>query len=333
MRSIKSLLLHLIERVGGFYLLRYLQKNNPVVLMYHRIINDQLINGLTPEEFEQQIAYISKHFNVMPIDELIKDVTHDRTKPYSLALTFDDGHYDFYAYAWPILKKYNLPASIYVTTGFVDGTTWLWPDLLKYILINSKVTHLDTTDIGAPHIGLLSADKEHHHTNWHQLGDYCLTLKAQDRNLFLHALARQAHIDLSHSPQPPFHSVTWPQLNEMVKDGLSVGSHTVTHPILSSLDEITLDYELRTSAEAILQKLGLSPIGLCYPNGRTEDINESVIKAAKKLGYTYGLMGRNSRLKKTSLFKIGRIAANKNFFYFKWTLARRKQDITSTYIQ
>jgi len=333
MRPVKTLLLHLIERVGGFYLLRYFQKSNPVILMYHRIINDGLINGLTPDEFEQQIIYIKKHFTVMPIDELIKDVTQNKVKPYSLALTFDDGHYDFYINAWPILKKYNLPASIYVTTGFVDGTTWLWPDLLKYILLNSKATHLDTTDIGAPQIGVLSTETEHHYTSWHQLGDYCLTLKAEDRNHFLHALARQAHIDLSDSPQPPFHSVTWSQLNEMVKDGLSVGSHTVTHPILSSLNKENLDYELRTSAEAILKNLGLSAIGICYPNGRAEDINEDVIKTAKKLGYTYGLMGRNSTLKKTSLFKIGRIAANKNFFYFRWTLARRKQDINSTYIQ
>jgi peptidoglycan/xylan/chitin deacetylase (PgdA/CDA1 family) len=327
MRLLKTLLLHLIEYIGGFRLLRHLKKNDPVILMYHRIISNQLINGLTPEEFEQQINYISKHFKVIPIDELINDINQDKVRPHSLALTFDDGHYDFYTNAWPILKKYNLPASIYITTGFIDGTTWLWPDLLKYILINSKIAHIDTAEIGP-----ISTNQEHHRT-WHKLGDYCLTLKTEERNQFLLRLARQAQIDLINSPQPPFHSVTWSQLNEMAKDGLNVGSHTVTHPILSSLSREDMFYELGTSAKAIEQNLGTSPDGICYPNGRTEDINEDVIKAVKELGYTYGLMGRNSKLKKKSLFKIGRLAANKNFFYFKWTLAKREQDSTNAYMQ
>jgi peptidoglycan/xylan/chitin deacetylase (PgdA/CDA1 family) len=140
-------------------------------------------------------------------------------------------------------------------------------------------------------------------------------------------------VPILNSPQSPFHAVTWPQLTEMVNEGLAVGSHTVTHPILSSLSVEELHYELATSAITIHQHLGIPPTGICYPNGRPEDINEDVIKTAKQLGYTYGLMGRNSKFNPKRTFKIGRIAANKDFFYFKWTLARRKQDIPGSYIQ
>ena len=327
MSIIKKLLLHMIESLGGFQLLRRIRKNDPVILMYHRILQDDFINGLAPQEFEQQVAYISKHFNVVSIEDLLRDVKNNCVQPYSLALTFDDGHYDFYTHAWPILKKYNFPASLYITTGFVDGTTWLWPDLLKYILLNSNEAILNVE-----HLGDISTRATDHHINWHKLGDHCLTLTTDSRNSLLHRLAADAKISISESPQPPFHSVTWPQLQEMSTEGLVVGSHTVTHPILSSLSIENLHYELGASANAIQQHLGAAPAGICYPNGRPEDISEGVIKAAELNGYSYGLMGRYSRFNHKRRFTIGRIAANKDFFYFKWTLARREQDIPDSYI-
>lgn len=328
MPTLKKILLHCIETLGGFQLMRHIKKNDPIILMYHRILKDELINGLAPQEFEKQIAYIHKHFNVVSIEDLLQDIKNNTTKPYSLALTFDDGHYDFYTNAWPILKKFNVPASLYITTGFVDGTTWLWPDLLKYILLNSNTAILNVENLGD-----ISTHNTEHHNSWHKLGDHCLTLSAEARNKLLFKLADDAKITVSNTPQPPFHSVSWPQLQEMHKEGLVVGSHTVTHPILSSLSTTSLQYELAMSAATIQQHLGTAPTGICYPNGRPEDINEDVIKAAELTGYTYGLMGRNSKFNATRTFKIGRIPANKDFFYFKWTLARRKQDIPDSYIQ
>ena len=328
MPNFKKLVLHAIEFMGGFGLLRYLHRHTPIILMYHRIYNDKFISGLDPLEFEKQIAYITKNFNVLPIEDLIENLNKNKIKPYSLALTFDDGHFDFYTSAWPILKKYNLPASLYITTGFVDGTTWLWPDLIKYILLNSKVEVLN-----AQGVGTISTTKSNHHTSWHKLGDYCLTLHAEQRNKLLLQLANDAQVSISNTPQSPFHSVTWGQLKEMSQEGLTVGSHTVTHPILSSLSIDALRNELTESAQAIEKNLGTIPLGLCYPNGRPEDINEIVINEAESAGYAYGLMGRNTKLSKARNFKIGRLAANKDFFYFKWTLARRKQDITDSYLQ
>ncbi len=308
--------------------MRYFRKNDPIILMYHRILNDEFINGLAQQEFERQIAYIHKNFNVLSIEDLLQNIKNNTAKPYSIALTFDDGHYDFYTNAWPILKKYNVPASLYITTGFVDGTTWLWPDLLKYILLNSNTAILNVETLGD-----ISTHKTAHHISWHKLGDYCLTLSVEARNKLLFKLASDAKITISNTPQPPFNAVTWPQLQEMHQEGLVVGSHTVSHPILSSLSIENLHYELAASASAIQQHLGTAPAGICYPNGRAEDISGDVIKTAELTGYTYGLMGRNSKFNPARTFKIGRIAANKDFFYFKWTLARRKQDIPGSYIQ
>jgi peptidoglycan/xylan/chitin deacetylase (PgdA/CDA1 family) len=320
-------MLRVIENLGGFAFMQWKNNHKPLVLMYHRIIDEPNIGGLSPHIFEQQIAYICEHFRVVPIATLLDELKNNSLKPYTLAITFDDGHYDFYENAWPILQKYKVPASLYITTGFVSASHWLWPDLLKYILDNNQYHELQIEPFGT--IKTYANLQQ----SWHKLGDYCLTLSAEKRNAFLRDLATAANVTTPNAPIKPYTAVTWQQLAQMQTEGLDVGSHTVSHPILSSLNDENLTYELERSAADIKQHLGTTPQGICYPNGRPEDINNNVIDFAQKAGYRYGLMGRKMPIHNERLFMIGRLAAHKSFDYFKWTLSRRQTDISDTYLQ
>lgn len=328
MSATKKIVLRVIESLGGFDFLQWKNRHQPLILMYHRILDDAAIAGLSPSVFEKQIIYIKKHFRVVSIETLIHEIDTHTLKPSTIAITFDDGHYDFYENAWPILKKHDIPVSLYITTGFVDGHLWLWPDLLKYILDNNKHESLSI-----PEFNTLSTLNHHVQRTWHTLGDYCLTLNVNQRTDFLQRLSIATSVSIPTSPIKSFAAVTWSQLQEMQSGGLIIGSHTVSHPILSTLNETDLHHELQNSADAIEQHLGNRPKGICYPNGRPEDINALVIKTAKNLGYSYGLMGRKMSVSKDRQYMIGRLAANKNFDYFKWTLSRRQNDTSDTYLQ
>lgn len=295
--------------------------------MYHRIIDKPFIAGLSPAEFEKQIAYIAKHFRVVPIETLLDEINRNSVKPFTVALTFDDGHYDFYTHAWPILKKYQLPASLYVTTGFVDGALWLWPDLLKFAMLNSV-----NKTVFLPSLGEVSLNAENLSSSWHKLGDYCLTLTTDKRQEFIEQLAQTAAVTLPPAPVAPFTPVSWQQLDEMQKEGLDIGSHTISHPILSSLSEQHSHNELLESGRNIAQHLGRFPRGICYPNGRPADVNEKVITQAKAIGYTYGLLARNTIIDKKNPFLIGRLASHSDFDYFKWTLCRHAPEQQHNYI-
>lgn len=327
MQTSKRLIVRMLEVSGGLKFLRWYNRFIPQVLMYHRIIDQPFISGLAPAEFERQIAYIAKHFRVVAMDELMNEINHNTIKPHSIALTFDDGHGDFYENAWPILKKYQVPASLYITTGFVNGDLWLWPDLLKFAILNckNKKIHLEP-------IGNLSLEKEHLTNSWHLLGDYCLTLETQKRIDFIHAFACAANVLLPENPVVPFTPVSWQQLTEMQRDGLNIGSHTVSHPILKSLPISEVKYELASSAQMIADKLRIFPKGICYPNGRLADINDDVITQAKILGYQYGLLARNVPINKDSPFLIGRLASHNDFDYFKWMLCRHPAEQQHNYI-
>lgn len=313
MKPYKRFLLRLIESCGGLALMRWKNRFTPQILMYHRIIDSPYINGLTPQEFEKQIAYIAKKFRVVPVEKLLAEVHSNTIQPYTMAVTFDDGHHDFYEAAWPILKKYNIPTTLYITTGFVSDDLWLWPDLLKYIILNATNKQIEILPLGK--ISLLPEDLT---TSWHILGDHCLTLSTPAREQFITQLAATVTLSPPKKPVAPFLPVSWKQLQDMVNEGLDIGSHTISHPILKSLSTAELDDELTGSATVIQNQLSRRPKGICYPNGRRIDIDNRVLEQARQSGYEYGLLARNHSILADSPFLVGRISTHNDFDYFKW---------------
>lgn len=311
----KQLILKFAEAIGLLWLSRFRNRYQPIVLMYHRIVREPLLPGIDPDVFEQQLVYLKANFNVIPMAQLAEDIRNNQVKPYSLAITFDDGHGDFYTHAWPLLRKYNLPAALYVTTGFVDQKCWLWPDLLRYLLIKTQKTSVTT-----PALGELPLTQDTLLQTWNSLGDYCLTLKAEERWQLLAQLAEELGVAPGENAKPPFHSVTWDQLREMQSQGLEVGSHTLSHPILSALTPEQLEEELRASSDHIQRELGKSPLGICYPNGMAKDISPLVEKVGANF-YRYGLVAYPAAIKAARMFHIGRWAAPSSLMRFKIILS------------
>lgn len=327
MASFKSRLFQIIEALGGLKVLHYLNRNSPVILMYHRTIDEPFVAGMSPAIFEEQLHYLKKYFRVIPLEQLIEEISNNSLQPYSVALTFDDGHEDFYRIAWPLLRKFNFPATLYVTTGFVDGTYWLWPDLMRYILLNSKKEILEISALNAK----LSTEKSIVLTSWNTLGDYCLTLKREIRNDFLRALAEEAGITIPAQPVAPFKAISWQQVEEMHAQGLDLGSHTISHPILSNLTPEEIYEELKGSSEALAQHIGYYPNGICYPNGQANDINKHVLEQARLCHYKYGIVAYNRKLSTDECYLLGRVSAASNLRDFKLNLCRIRKDISTLY--
>lgn len=291
--------------------MRFVNRNRPIILMYHRILSNPLLPGISPEIFEQQLAYIKNRFRVIPMNQMVEELNTNSLKPYSVAITFDDGHGDFYTTAWPLLKRYNMPASLYVTTGFVDHQTWLWPDLLRYVLLQGAGTEVQVDPLGS-----LSIEKSQVLKTWGKLGDHCLNLSSEERWSFIAQLAKQLKVDIDRRPREPFAPVTWDQLREMQSEGLDVGSHSVTHPILSALTMETLVTELQGSQQRILEELGNLPTGICYPNGMAQDTSELVETQAQLL-YRYGLVAYPYDIRADKIMHMGRWAAANTINRFK----------------
>lgn len=99
-------------------------KNNAsiVILNYHKVDDMPISLSVSPEQFDQQMAYLqSEGYETITMDQLVANFEQgEKLPPKPLMITFDDGYADNYTNAYPILKKYGFQATIFVITDFLD---------------------------------------------------------------------------------------------------------------------------------------------------------------------------------------------------------------------
>ncbi|PUA27561.1 MAG: hypothetical protein B0W54_13430 [Cellvibrio sp. 79] len=307
---LKETITNLLEVSGSLTIARYITRKKPRILMYHRVIENTQLPGISPGLFEAQLRYIKKRFDIVSLNELLNNID-EKQKPYQLAITFDDGHRDFYTNAWPTLRKLDIPATIFVTTGFIDKKNWLWPDLLRSIVLAAKPDTYSHDGIGSFEI-----TQSNPLIIWNHVADHCLTLSHEKREQFIISLAKKLGVPISSEPQDPYSPISWAELREMHAQGLDIGSHSVTHPILSDLDNEELLYELSYSRQRIREEIGIDPRGICYPNGMAKDTSPNVENHAQQF-YQYGLVAYPATVSANHIMHLGRFAASSNMHRFK----------------
>ena len=113
------------------------------ILLYHRVLDIQKggdfcsLPGIivSVNMFNQQMRYLSKNYNVISLDHLVDSLKNNSPLPKKgVVITFDDGWRDNYSFALPILKKYNLPATIFLTSGYIGTNKTFWPEQVMSIL-------------------------------------------------------------------------------------------------------------------------------------------------------------------------------------------------------
>tara|TARA_R100001460_G_scaffold82140_2_gene123151 strand:+ start:389 stop:1273 length:885 start_codon:yes stop_codon:yes gene_type:complete len=284
--------------------------------MYHRISENGKSGSISAHKFNEQMRIIKKYFNPMSLNKLVELYDKGQLPNYAVAITFDDGYRDFAEYAFPILKNEKIPVTLFVTTGFINGDLWLWPDCLKYIIDKEPVKIKWI-------IKELSKDikvSDNNHDLWNEVADYCMTIPESEKNIFIDKLYDYAQLEKPKKAPEGYRPLSWEQLKEMRKYGLEIGSHSHTHPILTQLTPEELSYELEVSKQQISQNLYLDPVAFCYPNGLPGDFNNDIEKATENAGYKYALAAFPGRYPIENRWAINRYASSESEENFKKVL-------------
>lgn len=288
------------QRAGGFSFAKYLSRNHPKVLMFHRIsVNGE--NGSVPVDiFRKQVRAIKDGFNAVTVNELVKLSDKNLIKN-SIAITFDDGYSDFMEYAFPILQEEGVSATLFITTGFVNGDLWLWPDQIRYALSrrDGKTVSVD----GLPEVFTINDSLDY---CWNNVADYCLTLDSVGRNRLIKDLYGSLDLDMPKLAPKEYMAVSWSDLKQMHSLGLELGSHSYSHPILSNLTVKEIKFELEESKRMIAKNLSIDVDGFCYPNGMPNDFNRAAKDALYELGYKCAVTAFPSKKPLADLYQIGR---------------------------
>ena len=312
----KSALIKTLGKCGGYQLARLLTANQPKILMYHRFSTEKNGQEVTAATFEKQLQMIKRHFNPMTLAQLARYMAeHGKAPRHAAVITVDDGYRDFYEVAFPLLKRYQVPATFFVTTGFVNGDLWLWPDRVTWLLENKRA------GVGMFRLGDFSVDLDRPSAEiWWPLVNHLLAIANNERLAGLEQLEVACGVKLPAQIPAEYAAVTWAQLQEIQSAGIEIGGHTVTHPSLGHMHLADAEREIQQSLAEITHHLGDEARTFCYPNGQPGDYSDQIKKIVGSTRYSAAVTAFSDKYNLDKPYAWRRFVGSEESFQFNKSL-------------
>lgn len=275
--------------------------------LFHRVSpeRDQLWDPMSVELFDKCIRYISKKYDVVQFEELvISDKYKKNNKKKIATIMFDDGYKDNIDFAAPILKKYNLKASFYVVTDCIDKNIPTWTHILEHLFQFTSVQNIEMSfDFLSKELIISRLNSHEERLNYvRKLKPFLKKISHDNRNLVLNKV-----IETYNDIELPKLMMNWDDLRKLKEEGHYIGSHTVSHCMLGTMNnENNIISELTLSSKRIEEQLGHFPITISYPVG---SFNNTTKELSQKVGYKIGLAVKQNvhNPQKEDLFEVSRI--------------------------
>jgi len=289
--------------------------------MYHQIKSEEtkfnpVGSSISSSDFERQMNFISKKLNVISLANMVRKIRMDENenKTY-IAITFDDGYEDNFKLGAPILEKYNVPATFFLTTDFIDNANLVpWWDILESLIVkaNDKIVDED----GIRYNLFLLRDK--------------VSFYKKNRNSILKNYANKEEIidkireKLSIMEIPSGNKfVRWDVLKSINSILFDFGAHTTSHSLLVLKNKDLLKREAAESKRIIELNLRRKVELFAFPYGgevEMQDVKAEVINEAGYIGAVTTIFGSNNKSSDLLLLKRIRISpfSSRGFSFFNY---------------
>ena len=323
MLSLKSIGYDAAATVLRPSLLSRLHAGQAAILTYHGVVDspppipDPVI--VTTDDFRRQMQFLREHFEVLPLDEVVSRCRDRRVQRPIVAITFDDGYQNNHDLALPILEKLGLPATIYLTTGFLDTDTTIWTGLLQHAFTVTRLQTLEWRGRQWPLDSLAARAAS--------LREIKAQFKSQPQASLFATVAEltQALTDserIAIDASSPYRMLDAASLQRLAKsDCIHLGAHTHQHFVLSRIERELQRSEIQISKQKV-ESLTLKPCrSFAYPNGRLEDFNDDTLAILEDVGFEHAVTTIEGLCKSTSFspMRIPRLSVDgrSSFSQFK----------------
>jgi peptidoglycan/xylan/chitin deacetylase (PgdA/CDA1 family) len=283
------------HRGGVFWVLRRVRPSrNIAILRYHAVCGPEGYGYadphlcVSPSGFEQHVAYLTEHYKVLPLPEIVSRMREERPLPANtVALTFDDGYADNLAAA-RTLSQYGASGTFYMTARCIGGDEPFWPSEIRYLVAaipdGVLTLHVPGSQIDLP--CSTPAERARALT--------CIThlLKAHPIPV-RDSIREQLRLQANHV-QIPTIMLSWDEVNEMAKLGMTIGAHTMTHANLPSAGIVDATAEITGSKRLLERNAGREITMFSYPNGGAESyFTPELEKVVAQAGFAAATTSRN----------------------------------------
>lgn len=292
MRNKKKALARVIQALGVARLCRDLMPGRLIVFNYHRIREDEPrrfphpfdddVFGPTATEFERQMKWLKRNVNVISESDMIGHLQSGNSlRGLNVLITFDDGYIDNYTLAYPVLRKLRLPAIFFIASGMVMNRSLGWWDISAYLIKNA-----DRREIRWRGTSLdLTGDRTGAVRYFHAL---LQRMRPAGIRELMEELVEYCRVPFPDVQEQDAQIMNWDQIRTVYENGIAIGSHTHSHPTLSTLSVREQKEELAFSAVVLKEKTGAAVRSVAYPLGGRNHIGEGTVRAAEETGYEAG---------------------------------------------
>lgn len=277
-----EMMFSMIRMAGDAIAARSSAERRLCIVNYHQIFSDE--HALLEEEpsvakFRWQMELLAKAFNVIPLSQAVDALAAGTLPPRAVCITFDDGYRSFQQHAFPILREYGLPATVFVASGYINETN-MWNDRILKALECAPGPSIDLRSLG-----LETYQIDDSKNRRQAISRITERVKYQSFDTRQAMAIKLEEITGKKLNEPLM--LTAPMLRELSESGIEIGGHTVSHPILMQTDDQVALHEMETGKrdlEAIIQK----PVQFfAYPNGKQGiDFDERHVQLARQIGFS-----------------------------------------------
>jgi len=294
--NVKGAALQLVAYSGVANIFRPLTRDAGVVFMLHRFSDQwQRVGGHDARQVRALLAYLRREkYRLVDVMSLLAAIRGEAPPlRHAVAFTIDDGYHEQASLAAPLFAEFDCPVTTFVTTGFLDGVLWFWWDQIEHIFASTARTvlrlhlgddiicyALPTNDVDARHAAALHFSAR------------CKGLSESARREVIALLSRTAEVEIPERPPRRYAAMTWGELRQAERRGMTFGPHTITHPLLSRVDDESARNEIAGSW-ARLRAEAARPVPLfAYPNGQLGDFGDREFHCLQNAGISAAVTAR-----------------------------------------
>jgi glycosyltransferase involved in cell wall biosynthesis/peptidoglycan/xylan/chitin deacetylase (PgdA/CDA1 family) len=283
------------------------------VFMFHRIIpkgedcyEPEMVTS--KEAFADFLDWLNENYRVVPLDLLVtlRRKSIDRKKPIC-AITFDDGWRDNFIHAFPLLRARDLPATIFLPVRFIGTNRHFWQERLWFCIREMKEVH-STVDILEETVRRFPwfVPDQRITNSYGSLKNFLMTRSSEEAEEFVEELASK--VELDRMSDRAF--INWEEVRVMQESGISYGSHTLNHVLLTNATPRTMNIEICRSRQELAERLKTEVSGFSYPWGSSNAVSRLQVENS---GYAFAVTTKTELVsERTNPWMIPRFALSSN---------------------